>query len=156
MINIRKYQAFLEEVFMRDIWRTKSTSDSEMENRIKSHIGREFNFDGNLTGFVKVDGKKKIKVYWNDSESHSIKKRIKERTSFVSIREFNKALDETIRRLFIEKIEEIDKKAKYCIKCEKFALSLLISLDPKKDNLSITSILPYLTTADGVYKTILL
>lgn len=81
---------------------------------------------------------KYIFIKWYDNEKHSIIKRIKNRTGFLSTSEFNDFIRKGLIELFTNKFNEIynndvNKIGKYSIKFKENNFCLIMSID--KDNL---------------------
>lgn len=104
---ITKFKLYLEDVLMSDI--IKYNGNDENINR---HINQTFREDDKLLDVIILDvpEHKIIKLEWNHKETHSIIKRIKERTNFKSIIVFNEYLTSIFNKLFTEYYDEITRK----------------------------------------------
>lgn len=147
-----KYVKSFEEVFFRDTFRISSNSGSEMETRLKSQQNKEFDFMGDLIKYVTLSDLSKVKIHWYDSPEHDIKQKVKDRTHLKSIREFNNVIKEVVKNIFEKKIIDVNKKNKYEVKSEKYALSLIMSINIKSKRVVINSILSGVTASKSYKK----
>lgn len=106
-----KFSKFLisEKHKVRDISDIKTKEDSELYKDINSEIKKDFVIDCSLTKRILLSDRT-IKVKWNDYASHSIKNRLKGRTTFRSISEFNDIFTKTIKTIIPK---EFGKSIKY-------------------------------------------
>lgn len=117
----------LEFAKFRDI----AKSDDENINKL---LNTKFDDDGRLIFDVFLEKyQKHIFIKWNNIEKHIMLDRIKNRTSFKSITEFNKFIEKGIIQLFNLYFYELDKTARYALHFIENNFFLLIDLD--HDNL---------------------
>lgn len=147
---ITKFKLFLE-ARLSDLLKVKGDSDIASEIRRLSEV--EFDFSKNLTKFITLKkrlGNKKIQfsINWNDTATHSLNKRIRERTSFKSIEEFNNFFKEKINQIFPDKVgKELFSNARYSIYSEEYNLSIVFYFSFEdfmngKYEISVITILP--------------
>ena len=108
---------------------------------INSHLNKEFNKDTTLTNNVDlIKFNEKLKVKWYDKEYHNIIKKIKDRTSFKNISEWNEFFSEIMNNLFETHFDIIHETGEYniskdidvCLAITEYNLYLLMSIDFEK------------------------
>ena len=99
----------LEFAKFRDVADTKN-------KKILKKINKSFKEDGRLIFDVFLENSNNhIIIRWNNTESHSMIERIKERTTFKSISEFNSFIKNSFVDLFKNHFYEMDKTERYGI-----------------------------------------
>jgi hypothetical protein len=129
---------------------------------LKSLTHSTFKYDTTLISSVnlkKMPGKV-IFIKWNEKGDHSIKDRVRTRTSFRSISEFNSFMEKTINEIFPDKInKEISESARYFIKftSNNFCLLIDINYDTGPNNIfnkytiiHVASLIPLSTPVDSI------
>jgi len=117
--------------------------DITKTNNIKLNniINKKFEVDSELTNNVYLNKfNSDLKVIWFHREKHNIIKKIKERTSFKSISEWNIFFEEQMNNLFLHHFDEIhefgeyshDKNIKICLYIEEYDIYFAMSIDFKK------------------------
>ena len=103
-----------EEVRLSDV--LKVSGESEYANTLKDISKTDFDDSSNLIDHINLKGEfinRKIKliVRWNHNESHDMIKRIKNRTNFNSISDFNEYFEDKMQKVFPHMIgKEINEK----------------------------------------------
>lgn len=147
---LTKFKLFVE-ARLADVLSIKGESDFASElSRMKD---AEFSFEKKLTRFITLKkrlGNKKIQfeLSYYDTAKHSLLNRIKNRSSFNSVEEFNEFLKKAINQVFPDKIgKEIFSTGRYSLYSPEFNLSVIISFNIEdftngKYQLIIVTILP--------------
>lgn len=149
-MRLKDYRSFLE-ARLSDIIKVKGESD--LANQIKKMKDEDFNFEKNLIRYItlkkRVNNKKiQFEIIWNDSAKHNLKNRIKERTSFKSVDEFNQYFKNEFNRLFPDKVgKDFFSTGKYSLYSTEYNFSIIIdfSLDEYIDGIyeiRVITILP--------------
>jgi len=147
---IKNYKSFLE-ARLSDILKVKSTGGES--DRIQKYIDMDFDFSKRLLKYVtlkrRVDKRKvQFTLNWNDNVSHDLKKRIKERTSFKSIEEFNDLFKSIIIKVFPSMVgKELISNGKYSLYSVEYNISIIIYFNINKYinkdyELTIKTVLP--------------
>ena len=103
---ITKYKLFLEHARFSDISKYSGLNDD-----IKHNIEKEFKDDTTLISSVYIEYyNKTIFLKWFNTTEHSIKERIKTRTTIKSVSEFNELIKESIINLIKNHFKEIEKE----------------------------------------------
>lgn len=147
---LTKFELFVE-ARLSDVLRIKGESDFASElTRMKD---AEFSFEKKLASFItlrkRLNNKKiQFRLIYYDTAKHSLLDRIKNRSSFNSIEEFNEFLKRTINQIFPDKIgKEIFSTGRYSLYSKEFNLSVIISFNIEdftkgKYQIVIVTILP--------------
>lgn len=128
----------IEEAKIRDLVNFGDSYEGNLARQMKSHTEREFEVDRSLLNFVTLSRRfnnKKIRanLKWNDRASHSINKRIKERTSFLSITEFNDLIKSVLNYIFPDSIGGlIRKNGRYAIYLKEENITLIVNINFKE------------------------
>ena len=161
-MNIIGYKDFFE-AKLSDI--SKVSGFGNIIKQIKDYQEMDFDMERALLRFATLNkrmGKNKIRMEltWNHNASHSIINRIKERTSFKSVDEFNNNLKEILNKIFPDKIgTDIFKNGKYTIYDKEHDISIIFAIDINKfingeHKLLIITILPGKRYDDQIVKII--
>ena len=132
---ILKFDKFLE-ARLSDILKVKSKGG--ISDEIQRQIDLDFDFTKNLTKYITLKqrvNKRKVQftIKWNDRVSHDIKERIKDRTSFKSIEEFNDLFKYIINKIFPKMVgKELISTGKYSIYIKEYDISMIIYFDINK------------------------
>ena len=152
MNHILSYNLFIEAKLF-DLVKLNQTNNSNIEKRIKTLQEMEFDFSKKLIKYITLDkrrsGKKiRILIDWNNDALHDLYKRIKNRTSFVSIEDFNEYFKTVVNKILPDKIgTDISKSGKYSIYDKESNLTIIFAIninDYLSENYKITivTILP--------------
>lgn len=132
---ITKFELFLE-ARLSDIVRLSSDDkDSDIYQHISKLKDSEFDFSKNLLKYItlrkRIDNKKvQFKIEWNDTSIHDLKIRIKDRTSFKSIEEFNSFFKSIMNQIFPKMVgKELFKTGNYSIYIKEYNFSIIISFN---------------------------
>lgn len=147
---IKKYMSFLE-ARLSDVLNIKG--DSDLASQLKNIKDEGFNIDKNLVRYItlkkRVNNKKiQFEIVWNDSAKHNLVKRIKERTSFKSIEEFNQYFKNEFNKIFPEMVgKEIPSNGRYSLYSNEYNFTIIMdfSIDEYIDGIyeiRIITILP--------------
>lgn len=131
---INSFEKFLE-ARLSDVVRIKSTS--EFSDSLKKYTEQEFDPTKNLVKSItlkqRLNNKKiRLNIEWSHRSGHDIKERIKERTSFKSIEEFNDWIKPILEKAFFLIGKDILKTGKYTLYDSEYGLSIIVSFDFKK------------------------
>ena len=147
---LKKYQLFIE-ARLADLLNIKGDSDLAKEmSKIKD---AEFDLSKNLVKFItlkkRVNNKKiQFEVIWNDKATHNLVKRIKERTSFNSVEDFNTYFKDQFNRIFPDMVgKELNSTGKYSLYSTEYNFTIVVyfSIDEYIDGiyeLNVITILP--------------
>lgn len=147
---IKSYKLFLE-ARLADILNIKGDSDLAKElTKIKD---ADFDISRKLVKFItpkkRVNNKKiQFEILWNDSAKHSIIKRVRERTSFNSVDEFNNYFKEEFNKIFPDMVgKELYSTGKYSLYSTEYNFTIIMdfSIDEYIDGIyevKIITILP--------------
>lgn len=122
-----------EEVRLSDV--LKVSGESEYANTLKDISKTDFDDSSNLIDHINLKGEfinRKIKliVRWNHNESHDMIKRIKDRTNFNSISDFNEYFEDKMQKVFPHMIgKEINENGRYIIYDKELKLSIIIDIN---------------------------
>lgn len=147
---IKNYKSFLE-ARLSDVLNIKG--DSDLATQIKNIKDEEFNINKNLVRYItlkkRVNNKKiQFEILWNDSAKHSLVKRIKERTSFKSVDEFNQYFKNEFNKIFPDMVgKELISTGRYSLYSNEFDFTIIMdfSIDEYIDGIyeaRIITILP--------------
>lgn len=147
---IKKYKLFVE-ARLADLLNIKGDSDLAKElTKIKD---AEFDISKKLVRFItlkkRVNNKKiQFEIEWNDSATHNLIKRIKERTSFNSVEDFNQYFKTEFNKIFPDMVgKEIYVTGKYSLYSTEYNFTIILdfSIDEYIDGIyevKIITILP--------------
>lgn len=147
---IKKYKLFLE-ARLADLLNIKGDSDLAKEmSKIKD---AEFDITKKLVRFVtlkkRVNNKKiQFEISWNDTAKHNLVKRIKERTSFGSVEDFNQYFKGEFNNIFPDMVgKELISSGRYSLYSKEYNFSIIMdfSIDEYIDGIydvNIVTILP--------------
>lgn len=119
-----KFISFLYESRFQDIFKSN-------DDYFNKFINTKFVDDDKLIQYINLEkfGNKIIGIEYNNYDGHLIKDKIKNRTNFKSISEFNTFLEEILNKLF-NNFEEIDEKVhKYNIYSINYNISLIFYIN---------------------------
>lgn len=147
---IKDFKLFLE-ARLSDVVKVKSIIDKT--DNIQKYVDTDFDFTKNLVKLITLNqrvGKNKIqfKIHWNHNISHDFEKRVKERTNFKSIKEFNDFFKSIINYVFPSMIgKELYEIGDYCLYSKEYDISIIINFNINKYNkgdykLFVKTILP--------------
>lgn len=147
---IKKYKLFVE-ARLADLLNIKGDSDLAKElTKIKD---AEFDISKKLVRFItlkkRVNNKKiQFEIEWNDSATHNLIKRIKERTSFNSVEDFNQYFKTEFNKIFPDMVgKEIYVTGKYSLYSTEYNFTIILdfSIDEYIDGIyevKVITILP--------------
>lgn len=146
----KSYKLFIE-ARLSDILKIKGEGNLAKElSKIKD---AEFDLSKKLVRFItlkkRVNNKKiQFEILWNDSAKHNLIKRIKERTSFNSVEEFNNYFKGEFNKIFPDMIgKELFSTGKYSLYSTEYNFTIIMdfSIDEYVDGIyevKIITILP--------------
>jgi len=129
-----KYLKKFEEVRFSDVLKIKG--ESEFVDKIKHEIDKEFDSSQGLVSSILLKNKFldrniKLRIKWNNTLNHDMIKRIKERTNFKSIEEFNKYFEEKINQIIPKEIgKQINEKGSYSLYDKELDFSIIVDINP--------------------------
>lgn len=135
---ITTFDDFLLEAKLRDNITIKVNKESEnsfiakrfLENNKKENTN--FIINTRLISSIKLLNDKYINILWcHDDKKHNLYERIKKRTTFNDVYEFNDTIIKTLKILFSNKKESFTEKGKYDIFLLENKIHLLLKVDPK-------------------------
>lgn len=147
---IKNYKLFVE-ARLADLLNVKGDSDLAKElTKIKD---AEFDISKKLVRFItlkkRVNNKKiQFEILWNDSAKHNLIKRIKERTSFNSVEDFNNYFKEEFNKIFPDMVgKELYSTGKYSLYSTEYNFTIILdfSIDEYIDGIyevKVITILP--------------
>jgi hypothetical protein len=113
----------LEFAKFRDVLSTKDIKIKEISNK-------NFKIDDRLIPVITLEKiNKNIFIKWNETKEHSISNRIKERTSFKSISEFNEIINDGFKQMFDNNFNEIDSSNRYALHFNANKFYLLVDIN---------------------------
>lgn len=145
-----KFDLFVE-ARLADLLSIKGDSDLAKEmTKIKD---AEFDINKKLVRFItlkkRVNNKKiQFEIIWNDTSKHNLVKRIKERTSFNSVEDFNQYFKSEFNKIFPDMVgKELYSTGRYSLYSKEYNFTIIIdfSLDEYIDGIyevKIITILP--------------
>jgi len=147
---LKKYKLFIE-ARLADLLNIKG--DSDLAKEMQKIKDAEFNINKKLVRFItlkkRVNNKKiQFEIIWNDTAKHNLVKRIKERTSFNSIEDFNQYFKGEFNNIFPDMVgKELYSSGRYSLYSKEYNFTIIIdfSLDEYIDGiyeLKIITILP--------------
>jgi hypothetical protein len=149
---IKKFSLFVE-ARLSDVANLKFSTDSSISKVVKSNLDKKVDFSARLKKFITTK-KNKIRLVYNDNAVHSIKKRIEDRTSFRSIKEFNERISYLLNILFPDRLDDFHSDGKYSLYDREHNFTILLgfnrNLFESKNILSIITILPGKTSNNSI------
>lgn len=145
-----KYKSFLE-ARLSDVLKIKGEGD--LANQMKTMKDAEFDLSKKLVRFItpkkRVNNKKiQFEIFWNDTATHNLTKRINDRTSFVSVEEFNQYFKGEFNKIFPDMVgKELHTTGRYTLYSGEYNFSIIIyfNLDEYSDGIfevKVITILP--------------
>lgn len=145
-----KYKLFVE-ARLSDVLNIKG--DSDLANELNKIKDAEFDISKKLVRFItlkkRVNNKKiQFELFWNDTAKHNLIKRIKERTSFNSVEDFNQYFKGEFNKIFPDMVgKELYSTGKYSLYSTEYNFTIIIdfSIDEYADGIyevKIITILP--------------
>lgn len=147
---ITKYKLFLE-ARLADLLKIKGEGDLAKElTKIKD---ADFDLSRKLVRFItlkkRVNNKKiQFEILWNDTAKHNLVNRIKERTSFNSVEEFNEYFKSEFNKMFPDMVgKELPSTGRYSLYSKEYNFTIIMdfSIDEYIDGIyevKIITILP--------------
>lgn len=151
---IKKYQLFLE-ARLAHLLHIKGDSDLAKEmSKIKD---AEFDISKKLVRFItlkkRVNNKKiQFELVWNDTAKHNLVQRIKDRTSFNSVDDFNQYFKNEFNRIFPDQVgKQLYANGKYSLYSTEYNFSIIIdfNLDEYSDGIYEVRIITLLPGKKG-------
>lgn len=133
-MKILNFDLFIEARFF-DLVNLKNNGGSNVEQTIKNFQEMEFDSSKELIKYITLDNKIgderiKMKIEWNNSASHNLIKRINNRTSFVSVEEFNEYFKNIINKFFpLEVGKTFFKSGVYSLYDKEHNITIVIYID---------------------------
>jgi hypothetical protein len=142
MRRIHRYEIFLEKE--REHPRFSSLTSirgySDLAKELKGRQDSPFDDDRDFIKLVtlskRIGGKKaQFKITWHNTAAHGLVKRVKERSSFQSISEFNEFFKEVVNRILPDMLgKEIIANGKYAVYVKEYNFTLILGIN--FDNIS--------------------
>lgn len=129
---IKSYKLFLE-ARLADILNIKGNSD--LANQISKIKDAEFDISKKLVRFItlkkRVNNKKiQFELFWNDKATHDLIKRIKERTSFNSVEDFNNYFKSEFNKIFPDMVgKELYTSGRYSLYSKEYNFTIIIDFN---------------------------
>lgn len=147
---IKSYNLFLE-ARLADLLSIKG--DSSLAKELSKIKDAEFDINRKLVKFItlkkRVNNKKiQFEIFWNDTAKHNLVKRIKERTSFNSVEDFNQYFKGEFNKLFPDMVgKELHTTGRYSLYSLEYNFTIIMdfSIDEYIDGIyevKIITILP--------------
>jgi hypothetical protein len=147
---IKNYKLFLE-ARLADLLNIKG--DSDLAKEMQKIKDAEFDINKKLVRFItlkkRVNNKKiQFEIIWNDTAKHNLVKRIKERTSFNSVEDFNQYFKGEFNKLFPDMVgKELHTTGRYSLYSKEYNFTIIMdfSIDEYIDGIyevKIITILP--------------
>jgi hypothetical protein len=127
-----KFKLFLE-ARLSDILNIKG--DSELASQMKKIKDAEFDLSKKLVKFItlkkRVNNKKiQFEIFWNDTATHNLTKRIQDRTSFISVEEFNQYFKNEFNKIFPDMVgKELYTTGRYTLYSSEYNFSIIMYFD---------------------------
>lgn len=145
-----KYKSFLE-ARLSDVLKIKGEGD--MATQMKAIKDAEFDLSKKLVRFItpkkRVNNKKiQFEIFWNDTATHNLTKRINDRTSFSGVDEFNGYFKNEFNKIFPDMVgKELPCTGRYTLYSKEYNFSIIIyfNLDEYSDGIyevKVITILP--------------
>ncbi len=139
MPRILPYQIFLEREREREHARFSSLATfrghSELADSMRDKQDTPFQDDRDFIKLITLSrriGRRKaqFKAIWNHTAGHSLTKRIKERSSFQSISEFNEYFKQVVNMIFPDMLgKEIIANGKYAIYLKEYNFTIILGIN---------------------------
>ena len=147
---LTKYKLFIE-ARLSDVLNIRG--DSELASEIRKIKDAEFDLSKKLVKFItlksRVNNKKiQFEIFWNDTATHDLAKRIQNRTSFGSVEEFNQYFKSQFNQIFPATLgKELHSSGRYSIYSKEYNFSIIIyfNIDEYTDGIyevKVITILP--------------
>lgn len=147
---LKKYKLFIE-ARLADLLNIKG--DSDLAKEMQKIKDAEFDINKKLIRFItlkkRVNNKKiQFEIIWNDTAKHNLVKRIKERTSFNSVEDFNQYFKGEFNNIFPDMVGKgLYSTGRYSLYSKEYNFTIIIdfNLDEYIDGiyeLKIITILP--------------
>jgi hypothetical protein len=147
---IKSYNLFLE-ARLADLLSIKG--DSSLAKELSKIKDAEFDINRKLVKFItlkkRVNNKKiQFEIFWNDTAKHNLVKRIKERTSFNSVEDFNQYFKGEFNKIFPDMVgKELHTTGRYSLYSLEYNFTIIMdfSIDEYIDGIyevKIITILP--------------
>ena len=125
---ITKFDIFLESRLSDNL--KKLSGEGDLFNQIKQESERDFEIERDLIKYItlkkRISNKKvRFKIEYFDIVKHNIKQRIKDRTSFKNIEEFNNIIEDMLNYLFPDNIQEMCVDGKYAVYFEEYNFTII-------------------------------
>jgi hypothetical protein len=127
-----KFKLFIE-ARLSDILNIKG--DSELASQMKKIKDAEFDLSKKLVKFItlkkRVNNKKiQFEIFWNDTATHNLTKRIQDRTSFISVEEFNQYFKNEFNKIFPDMVgKELYTTGRYTLYSSEYNFSIIMYFD---------------------------
>jgi hypothetical protein len=131
-----KYLKKFEEVRFSDVLKIKGESD--LSDKIKHEINKDFDDSKELIDSIILKNefllrKIKLRIQWNNTNNHNLIERIKERTNFKSIEEFNRYFEQKINKIIPKEIgKQINEKGRYSLYDKELNFSIIVDINPQE------------------------
>jgi hypothetical protein len=129
---ITKFYLFCE-ARLADVLNIKGSGD--LVKQMTDIKDAEFDLSKKLVKFItpkkRVNNKKiQFEINWNDSATHNLTNRIKERTSFGSVEDFNQYFKDEFNKIFPDMVgKEIYVSGRYSLYSKEYNFSIIIRFD---------------------------
>jgi hypothetical protein len=108
--------------------------EGDLSDQLKKIKNTEFDVSQKLPTQITLESGQILKVKWNDTFTHNLVKRIKERTSFTDIEHFIEYLSEKFTEIFPWMVgKELLSSGKYSIYLKEYNISIIIGFDLKRN-----------------------
>jgi hypothetical protein len=135
--KILKEYVELEEAKIRDLLSFDDSYEGNIARQIKTHTDSEFEEDKPLITFVTFNRRfnnKKIRgvIDWFNTSKHNLYKRIKERTSFLNISEFNEVFKSAMNYIFPDSIGGVIRNnGRYGLYLKEYNITIIFNVNFK-------------------------
>lgn len=128
---IKNYKLFLEEkATLADLIKLNPKDESPISKIIRDEQLREKEVDQNLLKSVKLDNGTIFRVTWNDTAIHDLRKRILDRSTFNSIKDFNQFFKRFINNVLPDMIgKEISMNGRYSLYSTEKRITIITEVD---------------------------
>jgi len=148
----RVIREYLEEARLSDLLRVTGNKN-DLHDYIEKEKSKEFEVDRELPTQLTLKKRynnKKIKVYfnWYDTSKHDLKRRIKERTSFKTITEFNEVFKNVFNYILPDELGVgINENGRYSITLSEYNITIIFQInlnyfDNQRIDINIITLLP--------------
>ena len=122
-----KFKLFVE-ARLADLLNIKG--DSDFAKELTNIKDKEFDVSANLPTQIDLESGDILKIRWNDTATHNLVKKIKERTTFASVEDFISYLQKKLCEIFPYKIgKELFQSGRYTIYLKEYNISIIIGFD---------------------------